>query len=81
MFLKIILSKREKDAIARMLAISPQMLEQFEKAYRETSMDGIFGPSAKEVVRETRNFIEEELKDILYQPEVIYPRKPSSSEE
>lgn len=37
MFPKIILSKREKDAIARMLAISPQMLKQFEKAYRETS--------------------------------------------
>ena len=70
MFPKIILSKREKDAIARMLAISPQTLEQFEKAYRETSMDGIFGPSAKEVVRETRNFTEEELKDILNQPEV-----------
>ena len=70
MFPKIILSKREKDAIARMLAISPQTLEQFEKAYRETSLDGIFGPSAKEVVRETRNYTEEELKDILKQSEV-----------
>lgn len=51
-FLQRMLTKNDKEAIAKLISVDADAFEQFEKAYQEVAIDGFFGKSSKDAVAE-----------------------------
>ena len=49
-FLQKTLSKNDKESIARLISMDGKAFEEFEKAYKNVAIDGIFGASSKDAI-------------------------------
>lgn len=69
--LKRIFNKSDKEQIAQIVAMDKDAFDKFEKAYRESAIDGAFGPSAKDVVSAHRVYAADDLETYSLQQEEI----------